>query len=233
MGVGVGSGVGARVGLGVGAKLGRSDGLGEGGGVGGPVGGGVGRAVGCGVGGGDGTGDGAGVGARVGLAVGLGVGGLRSAFCRNSFTDCDVMPRIVTAYCCAPAPPLRTPATGLACLLSTIVAWTTLTAGERLPRLLSKMSCEGWGESRGAAAVTDPASLTWSDWSVSLCAWPSSQPGARLLRLPLLSSALSTVACTRRPPRIAAIGEPASSTACTVAEVIGAPLSSHAGHARE
>mmetsp|Transcript_32033 Transcript_32033/g.76293 ORF Transcript_32033/g.76293 Transcript_32033/m.76293 type:complete len:203 (-) Transcript_32033:64-672(-) len=165
--------------------------------------------------------------------VGLGVVGLRSALCRNSLTDCDVMPRIVTAYCCAPGPPLRTPATGLACLLSTIVAWTTLTAGERLPRLPSKMSCEGWGESIFAAAVTDPASLTWSDWSVSLCACPSSQPGARRLRLPSPGSAVSNVACTRRPPGTAAIGEPASSTACTVAEVIGVPLSSHAGQARE
>mmetsp|Transcript_25053 Transcript_25053/g.50856 ORF Transcript_25053/g.50856 Transcript_25053/m.50856 type:complete len:210 (-) Transcript_25053:259-888(-) len=81
---------------------------------------------------------------------GLGVVGLR--LWRASFTDCEVIPRIVTAYCEPMPPPLPPLVATRAYLLSTIVAWTTLIAGECFPRLLPMMS-SGLGASRVAAAA--------------------------------------------------------------------------------
>mmetsp|Transcript_26793 Transcript_26793/g.63340 ORF Transcript_26793/g.63340 Transcript_26793/m.63340 type:complete len:234 (-) Transcript_26793:11-712(-) len=150
------------------------------------------------------------------------------------------MPRIVTVYCAPPLPPPPPSAAALACLLSIIVAWTTLTAGGSLLRLLSAMSCAGRGVSRtvvvaaAAAAAAPPCSPSSSELPLSpSCVWPSSQPGGRRLRLPSLGSAASTMPCTRRSGNegtgSTGIGVPASSTACTVAKVIGVPSSMHVG----
>ena len=86
---------------------------------------------------------------------------------RASLTACDAMPRMVTTYCADPAhaPPACTAA--LACLLSTIVAWTTLTAGESLLRLPAAMGCAARGCTGSAAFDADaapPSSSSSSEW---------------------------------------------------------------------